>query len=148
MNIEKKAKGVYYLNQVLKKAEINLIEFLINEATNEKLNMARCCLHENEESLLMSMVIVVMNKYTYPAHKHNWKDESYTILRGQCEYQEFDDEGNLLCSSILSENETLLNTNRNFHLLKPHTKIMAFIETTIGPFKGNNLKFLKKLNNT
>lgn len=148
MNIVKKSKGVYYLNQVLKKAEINLIEFLIDESINEKLNMARCCLHEDEESLLMSMVIVVMNKYTYPAHKHSWKDESYTILRGQCEYQEFDDEGNLLFSSNLSENETLLNTNRNFHLLKPSTKIMAFIETTIGPFKGNNLKFLNKNNNS
>lgn len=148
MNILKKSKGVYYLNQALKKAEINLVEFLIDEAINEKLNMARCCLHEDEESLLMSMVIVVMNKYTYPAHKHNWKDESYTILRGQCEYQEFDEGGNLLFSSILSENETLLNTNRTYHLLKPSTKIMAFIETTIGPFKKNNLKFLKKLNNT
>ena len=110
--------------------------------------MARCCLHENEDSLLMSMVIVVLNKYTYPAHKHSWKDESYTILRGRCEYQEFDEEGNLLLSSILSENETLLNTNRNFHLLKPSTKIMAFIETTMGPFKANKLEFLKKLNNS
>ena len=108
--------------------------------------MTRCCLHENEESLLMSMVIVVMNKYIYPAHKHNWKDESYTILKGQCQYQEFDDEGNLLFSSTLSENETLFNSNRNFHLLKPSTNIMAFIETTTGPFRENSLKFLKKIN--
>ncbi len=148
MNILKKSPGVYYLNEILKKAEIHLVEFLIEEAKNEKLNMARCCLHQNEDSILMSMVIVVMNKYIYPAHKHNWKDESYTILRGQCEYQEFDDEGNLLFSSTLSENETLLNTNKNFHQLKPSTEIMAFIETTIGPFKSNNLKFLKKINNS
>ena len=51
MKIVKKSKGVYYLNQILKKAEINLIEFLIDESINEKLNMARCCLHEDEESL-------------------------------------------------------------------------------------------------
>ena len=146
MNIVKKSKGVYYLNQALKKAEINLIEFLINEAIKDKINLARCCLHEDEESLLMSMVIVVLNQYTYPAHKHDWKDESYTILKGQCEYQEFDDQGNLLFSSILLENETFLNTNKNFHLLKPNTKIMAFVETTIGPFKRNNLEFLKKIN--
>ena len=63
MNIVKKSKGVYYLNQALKKAEINLIEFLINEAIKDKINLARCCLHEDEESLLMSMVIVVLNQY-------------------------------------------------------------------------------------
>ena len=57
MNIQKKSKGVYYLNQTCKKAETNLIEFLIDQAIHEKINMTRCCLHENEESLLMSMVI-------------------------------------------------------------------------------------------
>ena len=142
MNISKKAQGVYYLNQQCKKADKDLIEFLLKEANNDNLNIARCCLHEDEKSLLMSMLIVVRNYYAYPAHKHNWKDESYTIIRGKCEFQEFNDKGILLSSTILSETDTLLNINRNFHLLKPLTNIVAFIENTIGPFKKDNLEFL------
>ena len=142
MNISKKAKGVYYLNEKCKKADNELIEFLLKEANNENLNISRCCLHNDEKSLLMSMLIIVRNYYTYPAHKHNWKDESYTIIRGKCEFQEFNDEGTLLSSTFLAETDTLLNNNRNFHLLKPLTNVVAFIENTIGPFKKNNLEFL------
>ena len=142
MNISKKAKGVYYLNEKCQKADKELLEFLLKEANNENLNISRCCLHKDEKSLLMSMLIVVRNYYIYPAHKHNWKEESYTIVRGNCEFQEFDDEGVLLSSTFLSETDTLLNNNKNFHLLKPLTNIVAFIENTIGPFKKDNLEFL------
>ena len=142
MNISKKGKGVYYLNKKCQKADKELLEFLLKEADNEDLNIARCCLHKNEKSLLMSMLIIVRNYYTYPAHKHNWKDESYTIIKGKCEFQEFDDNGVLLSSTFLSETDTLLNNNRNFHLLKPLTEVFAFVENTIGPFKKDNLEFL------
>ena len=144
MNIIKKAKGVYYLVQECKKADNELIEFLIKETISENLNISRCCLHKNEESLLMSMLIVIRNFYVYPAHKHNWKDESYTIVKGRCEFQEFDAKGTLLSSTKLNENDTLLNDNRKYHLLKPTTETIAFIETTIGPFKKGKLEFINE----
>ena len=142
MKISKKAKGIYYLNQKCKKADNELLEFLIRESNNENLNISRCCLHNDEKSLLMSMLIIVRNYYVYPAHKHDWKDESYTIIRWKCEFKEFDDKGILLSSTFLSESDTLLNNNKNFHLLKPLTNVFAFIENTIGPFKKDNLEFL------
>jgi cupin fold WbuC family metalloprotein len=142
MKTKKKSQGVYYLDQYFRKADDQLITFLIKEAKAENLNIIRCCLHQNEESLLMSMLIVIRNKYIYPAHKHAWKDESYTILKGECEFQELDDKGNQLSSIILKRNDTLLNVNKGFHLIKPMGEILAFMETTTGPFKKNGLEFI------
>ena len=144
MKTNRISKGVYYLDQDYRKADEKLIIFLIKESKKEKLNIVRCCLHNDEKSLLMSMLIVVRNKYVYPAHKHDWKDESYTIVKGKCEFQEFDDKGKLLSSLILKRNDTLLNINKRFHLIKPMNEIIAFIETTIGPFRKNGLEFINE----
>ena len=144
MKTKKKSKGVYYLDQYFRKADDQLIKFLLKEAKKENINIIRCCLHNDEESLLMSMLIVIRNKYIYPPHKHSWKDESYTILKGECEFQELDDQGNQLSSIILKRNDTLLNVNKGFHLMKPLDEIFAFIETTIGPFKKDGLEFINE----
>ena len=59
----------------------------------EGLNIARICFHEGDKSLLMSMLIRIKNKYHYPIHRHIWKDESYTILEGSCDFIEYDENG-------------------------------------------------------
>ena len=56
MNIFKKGKGVYYLNKKCPKADKELFEFLLKGATNENLNISRCCLHKDEKSSLMSII--------------------------------------------------------------------------------------------
>ena len=145
MEIKKVKKGVYYLQDPIKKAGKEIIDFLSEEAEKEKLNMTRCCLHLSEESILMSMIILVKNKYIYPIHKHEWKDESYSIILGDCIYEEYNDNGEIEFSVTLRQGDTLLNSNKNFHLMRPLSNNFCFIETTIGPFINRKPDFMNKL---
>ena len=140
----KKTQGVYYLKSDFRKADQELLDFLFLSAAQEDLNISRCCLHLDESSLLMIMLIAIRNKFVYPAHRHNWKDESYTIIKGQCNYEEYDKKSNLIHKTFLEEGDTLLNVSRTFHLLRPLTNQLAFIESTIGPFRKDGLEFLNE----
>ena len=66
-------------------------------------------------------------------------------LKEKDEFQKINDKGILLSSEFLSESDTLLNNNKNFHLLKPLSNVFAFIENTIGPFKKDKLEFLHEM---
>ena len=130
VNLIKKRKGVFYTN-----AEIRKID--------ENTKLVRLCLHTNENKNLMSMLILIREKYIYPTHKHVWKDEFYTILKGNCIYQEFDNSGKTKLSTTLHKGESLLNHNKSFHVLKPNTDLFCFIETTTGPFIKDAIEFLR-----
>ena len=142
MKLIHKTKNVYYSNEEFRISNDELVEQLIEIAKKNYENLVRCCLHENEDSLLMSMIIVIRNKYIYPAHKHDWKDETYTIIKGICKYEEYDKKGKIISQILLKEGDHLLNKNKNFHLLRPLTSEFAFIENTIGPFKKQSLEYL------
>ena len=99
MNLIKKGKGVFYTNDNLRKIDENIIGILNDQAIEENAKLVRLCLHTNENKKLMSMLILIRDKYIYPPHKHIWKDEMYTILKGNCIYQEFDNSGKTLLST-------------------------------------------------
>ena len=142
--IKKVKKGVYYSEEKIPLADKKSIDFLIKNALKENINLVRLCLHENKESKLMTMLIVVLNHYLYPPHRHIWKDESYSIIYGKCIYNEYDVNGNIISHVIMDQGDTLLNKNGNFHSFKPLTSKFVFIENTTGPFLNQPLDFLKK----
>ena len=142
MNLRETKKGVYYSTNNIRKIDENIINLLNKKALEINHKMVRLCLHSNEQKNLMSMLILVRDKYIYPPHKHNWKDEVYSIIKGSCVYREFDEKGNQLISVDLCEGQTLLNHNKNFHLIKPLSNLFCFLETTTGPFKDNSIEYL------
>ena len=141
MNLIKKRNGVFYTNAEIRKIDENIIQILNNKAISENNKLVRLCLHTNENKNLMSMLILIREKYIYPPHKHVWKDEFYTILKGNCIYQEFDNSGKTKLSTTLHKGESLLNHNKSFHVLKPNTDLFCFIETTTGPFIKDAIEF-------
>ena len=135
--------GVYYCTND-KYINDASIEFLLEAASEDELPLARLCLHPNHESHLMSMLLVVKNFYTYPPHKHDWKDESYTIVEGSARFECMNSKGEVETSVELVEGQTILNNMKEYHRLEPNSKILAFIETTTGPFTNRPLEFLTK----
>ena len=77
-----KKLGVYYCESSHKLANKEAIDFLFEESLRINKEIVRLCLHNNESSELMSMLILVRDFFIYPPHKHDWKDESYTVVRG------------------------------------------------------------------
>lgn len=139
---KKEKKGVYYFSNNAPLVDLDSINFLVGECKKHNLLSSRLCLHKNIDSSLMSMLIVVVDKFVYPAHKHTFKDENYTVLKGSAVYEEYDEKGSRILSRKLSEGSSLLNNSKNFHTIKPLSNILAFIESTTGPFQRGNLEFL------
>ena len=142
MNLIQKKKGVYYTSDNIRKIDENSINLLHKKSIENNLKLVRLCMHSNEQKDLMAMLIFIRDKYIYPPHKHIWKDEVYTIIKGKCVYEEFDEKGNILFSVKLSEGQTLLNHNKRFHIIRPLSNLFCFLETTTGPFKGNCIEYL------
>ena len=61
-------KGVYYCEREFNLADNSAINFLVNVCEKESLNMARLCLHKDQNSKLMMMLIVVLDKYHLCLH--------------------------------------------------------------------------------
>ena len=142
--IKRTKPGVYYVNNKCLTIDISLVNFLIDECRKSDINSARICLHESHQSDLMVMLVVVVNGYVYPTHKHEWKDESYTIIRGSARFQSLNGQGVVQTSIELEEGQTILNNMREYHRIEPKAEILAFIETTTGPFDDRPLQFLEK----
>ena len=136
-------KGVYRLEDSRKYQLGDLIKEL-NDRMGD-LKMARICFHKTDESKLMSMLIIIKDRFHYPAHKHSWKDESYTILEGECDFVEYNKYGKETERVSLRKADYYFNNTRNFHALEPKSDIICFIEHTTGPFDGRELEYIEQL---
>lgn len=135
-------QGVFYSEAEVPTADEETIEKLRSYLATNNQNMGRLCLHRSEKQILMSMLIVVINKHIYPIHRHTWKDETYTILKGRCVYNEYNEHREKTYSQVLTEKSVLMNCGKKFHTIEPLTDVLSFIEHTIGPFKAKKLEIL------
>ena len=140
--MKNKAWGFYPEKGEISYVDNALVDKLILETKKDKLKLGRYCMHKDEKSKLMSMVILILEKYVYPPHRHAWKDECYTLIEGRCTYEEYDELGNVTYSRELEAGMSLMNSNKTFHTLKPKSDVVCFIESTVGPFTDNNIEFL------
>jgi len=134
--------GVYFSSDRSIIGSDDQIQFLSSVCENESLSMARICFHNNHDSPLMVMLIVVISRFVYPAHKHIWKDELYTLLQGTCFYEQYTDSGLLEFRQPLLPSQSFLNCNKAFHSIVPTTDLLAFLEVTTGPFTNQSLEIL------
>ena len=135
-------KGVFYLNNKNCFAGLEDINFLYDQSVKMGINMTRLCLHNNENSQLMTMLIVLRDRFTYPIHRHSWKDESYTIVLGSIRYEEYDEKKTLLNKYLLREGDSIINKSKLFHCMIPLDDKVAFIENTVGPFQNRKLEYI------
>ena len=139
-------KGVFYPHPGETYPCVNrpIIEELIKHARDSELKICRYCLHENEDSKLMAMLIVIMDKYIYPAHRHAWKDESYSVLEGSCIFREYRDPKSIAMEQEIDEGGILFNNRKRFHTIVPNSNILVFVEHTEGPFTSQKIEYYEK----
>ena len=134
MKLELRGKGVYYTSSQAAVLNAKTVKLLEDKCRQENIEMARVCLHKDHSSRLMTMLIVIINKFEYPIHRHKWKDEAYTVIKGSLVFKEFTEEGILKQEVCLRKGDTLMNNMKTYHTLVPRTNSVAFVETTTGPF--------------
>lgn len=132
-NLINAAVGVWYIKDNHAYDQKELLEFLYEDAKNNGKSFSRCCFHKDTESRIMAMLIVFVDQYIYPAHKHEWKDESYYIVEGECIYREYDKQ--CITSEIyLGPGNIVVNESKAFHQIIPLSSRLAMIEHTTGPW--------------
>jgi len=144
-NIISRGPGVMYLSTEFPVINMHTIDFLVQTATKEGRNIARICLHKNEQSSLMTMLIVVLGKYIYPPHRHSWKSECYSIIKGSCTLQIYEETGIIKKSIGLVAGDVVMNEQSEFHALHPLSDVLVYVETTTGPFRQGGLEYLNDL---
>jgi len=144
-DIISRAPGVMYLSTTFPIVNTHSIDFLVQTATKEGRNIARICLHKNEQSSLMAMLIVVLNRYIYPPHRHSWKSECYSIMKGSCMLQIYEETGTIKKSISLTAGDVVMNEQQEFHALHPLSDVLVYVETTTGPFRQDGLEYLNDL---
>jgi len=100
----------------------------------------RLCLHKDPKDLFQEMIIVhSRNTYIRP-HKHDEKDESISIVEGECRLLIFDKKGRIIKRILLSRESphgTLIcRINKNiWHSMKVLSDLVVFHEVSTGPFE-------------
>ena len=121
----------------------DLVDSLYGECMATSWDYSRICFHKNDNSSLMSMLILMVNKFTYPPHLHSWKDESYSVICGEANLIFFDAHTCEPTNAIHMQPSSFFHNDLNsYHTFTPLTDRFAFIESTVGPFTDQNLKFL------
>jgi len=121
-----------------------LVSFLLSHCTRSRLDTARICFHQDTESQLMAMMVIVLNGFEYPPHRHTYKAESYAIVRGRCNLKYYSHDGVLIRSSAMKQGDLAFNNTLFYHSLEPLSDMLVFIEHTSGPFRKNGNEFLDK----
>lgn len=99
----------------------------------------RLCLHENSNANFHDMIILERKSRHYRPHRHNEKGESFHIMEGRLGVFTFDNNGLIIDSCILSDdNIKIYKVKPNmFHAVLPITDFVIYHETKPGPFMGN-----------
>ena len=134
---------VYRLEKPLKCLTKKHIDYLVQECRLNSWPYARICLHESESSLLMSMVLVMVDRFVYPPHRHPWKTESYVVLRGVADLELYDLETKQLDVSLtMRTGDSFHNDYFGYHTFTPKTDVFVFLESTHGPLCDQEIEFL------
>ena len=143
LNLRIEKPGVYYTSPMSGIKIQKYTQFLEQVCKLENRNSARICFHKDHQSPLMSMLVYNTNHFTYPLHRHRNKFESYNIIQGRCIFETFDTYGKSLKSVLLSDGDFLHNESHDFHVIRPLTRSLTFIEHTIGPFDENSNEYFE-----
>ena len=138
----KQANGVWYHKGEKRLANRDVLQFLYSDAYSNSKSFSRCCLHNDINSKLMVMIIAFVEFHAYPAHRHDWKDESYLIIDGSCEYIEYTPSGQIAMTQYLTVGDIYYNSGRSFHQLNPCSERLGLIECTTGPISNQCLEYL------
>lgn len=146
MHIKKFGEEVLFADDEIVKVGRDDIEFLKQQAGNNKRSRIRLCTHKNLEDVLHEMFIVhTRGTYVRP-HKHLNKAESLHIIEGAVDIIVFGEEGNIInvvrMGDYLSGDKLYHRIpNSYYHSLLIRSDVLVFHEVTNGPFNRSDTVF-------
>jgi len=142
MNFYKESKQVYYAKGDVVRINKEHIELLKEKMRKDNLERIRVCIHEDRDSPVHEMFIVLKKGNYVRPHRHLNKSESFYLVEGRAIAFFFDKKGNILEKMELGE----FNAGKQhgyrinsaiYHSVVPVSSYLVFHEVTSGPFCKN-----------
>lgn len=133
-------EAVYYTDGPVTGLDESAVRHLVGLVASTPRQRVRVCAHQDPDSSLHEMMIVLgADGYVQP-HRHHGKQESLHVIEGQARLVLFDDQGEITEQIRLgpfgSDACWYYRIGEPvFHTVIPETATFAFHETTLGPFQ-------------
>lgn len=140
MNFYKESKQVYYAKGDVVRINKEQIQWLKGEMRKDNLERIRVCIHEDTDSTIHEMFIVLKKGNYVRPHRHLNKSESFYMVEGSAIAFFFNKEGNIVEKMELGE----FNAGKQlgyrinsaiYHTVVPVSSYLVFHEVTSGPFR-------------
>ncbi|MCP4912754.1 MAG: cupin fold metalloprotein, WbuC family [Oligoflexia bacterium] len=128
----KKSPFMFKENNFIEEADYHTVRKLKQESES---TIARINYHDDLESILQTMLILMDSDHKGAIHRHNDKDETLTVVKGKLEILFYDDQGNIENTHLLSKNETILLKKGSWHQVRCPEGEVYFLEIANGPFR-------------
>lgn len=128
--------GVYHAAAWGQPLEENLLELLIEKATENINRKARLCLHPTSDELLQVTYLAFSSPYSDKVHKHPHRPEVVIPIFGQARHSSFDFDGQILRTHLLDGANPVANSTQqdSWHSLEVLSESFVMIEIGTGPF--------------
>ena len=103
----------------------------------------RVCMHSDIDSNLHDMIILMRSESYCRPHMHTNTDETVQIIEGKLLIVLFEENGNILRTGIIKDNEMTRIPVGTFHTLMSLTPYVIFHESKSGPFIRDETVFAK-----
>jgi cupin fold WbuC family metalloprotein len=115
-----------------------LVKELKEAAIRYRNKNVRLCLHDDQDALFHTMIILERKGKFYRPHKHLEKGECFHIIEGRMAVFSFGEEGEIVDSCCLDpEGIFIYRVAINmFHAVIPLTEMVIYHESKPGPFLG------------
>jgi cupin fold WbuC family metalloprotein len=137
---------VVYAGEGIVTVDSAAVEALIRDAAQNPRRRIRLCTHRNVDDAVHEMLIVHERSCYVRPHKHLGKSESFHVVEGEVDVVVFDDQGSV--TDVIPMGP--YGSSRPFfyriaeplyHTLLIRSDVLAFVETTSGPFKRSQTVF-------
>lgn len=128
--------------------KVAFIDFLKQQAANEKLTQSRICFHSADDSALQVMLVYHSTGHDAKRHVHLDKDEYIHIVEGRLTIRIYGESGDVIDTMLLSSGAGLECHTLFCFLPKGvvHDVLIHddsfFIETTTGPFHKSSTIYI------
>jgi cupin fold WbuC family metalloprotein len=146
MQIRRISDEVFYAGGGIVTFGARDLDFLKSQAERNPRKRARLCTHIDVSDRLHEMLIINLRETYVRPHKNTDKPKSFQILEGLMDVIVFDDLGVVRSVTSLGSYDSGLPCyfrlhETCYHTLRTLSNVVAFQETTIGPFQPGDTVF-------
>ena len=132
--------GVFHSNSWDQHLSTKILLELIEQAKLNKNRKASLCLHPSPKEMLQVTYLAFYKPYQDKIHSHPNRTEVIIPIFGRAKHSIFDENGEIVSSKILDENESIASSTpaKVWHAIEVLSDYFLMLEIGTGPFNSES----------